>query len=94
MHFNKLLYRILKADQVDDGDGFHPTSGITNHEGKTINLVIGMTASGKTSMVQMVAGGDETSARTKSETQEPVLVFDQVNEKLSPLYKSLRKKQF
>lgn len=78
----KLLYRVLKENQADDDDGFDTSDKIKIHEGQAINLVIGMTASGKTSMIQISAGGDETSVRTKSETQDPVLVFDQVNNKL------------
>ncbi|KAL7482671.1 hypothetical protein ACHAW6_008328 [Cyclotella cf. meneghiniana] len=76
----KLLYRVLERNWEDKEDSFVSSDGINVHEGNSINLVIGMTGSGKTSMIQILAGGDQTFPRTKSETQDPVLVFDEVND--------------
>lgn len=78
----ELLYRVLDKHWEVKEDSFVCNSEMKSHTGKTVNLVIGMTSSGKTSMIQILAGGDQTVARTKSETQSPVLVSDEVNDKL------------
>lgn len=67
----------LKFRSLDDGDGT-----LDDHKGKTINLVIGLSGSGKTSMIQILAGGKQTPVRTKSGTQDPVLCFDRESNKL------------
>eukprot|EP00439_Symbiodinium_sp_Y106_P000362 s8753_g1.t1 len=65
--------RILRGVDVDGAPSVQSENYSGETEGMTVNIIGGATGSGKTSLIQILAGGMETDPKLESETKCPTL---------------------
>ena len=65
--------RILRGVDVDGAPSVQSENYSGETEGMTVNIIGGATGSGKTSLIQILAGGMETDPKLESDTKCPTL---------------------